>query len=86
MAWKAGAQKAGEHSALIHAAEFDGLSTSSAGSHGMVDSNLLVRVLKTPLLWVDPAGRRLPMKNSSTTPSTGPTRATPWAANYFCRR
>ena len=58
MAWKAGAQKAGEHSALIHAAEFDGLSTSSAGSHGMVDSNLLVRVLKTPLLWVDPAGRR----------------------------
>ena len=58
MAWKAGAQKSGEHSALIHAAEFDGLSTSSAGSHGMVDSNLLVRVLKTPLLWVDPAGRR----------------------------
>ena len=48
----------GEHSALIHAAEFDGLSTSSAGGHGMVDSNLLVRVLKTPLMWVDPTGRR----------------------------
>ena len=58
MAWKAGAQRMGEHSALIHAAEFDGLSTSSAGGHGMVDSNLLVRVLKTPLMWVDPTGRR----------------------------
>lgn len=58
MAWKAGAQKAGEHSALIHAAEFDGLATSAAGHHGMEDSNLLVRVLKTPLMWVDSSGRR----------------------------
>lgn len=58
MALKAGASPMGEHSALIHAAEFDGLSTSSAGSHGMVEANLLVRVLKTPLMWVDPAGRR----------------------------
>ncbi len=58
MAWKAGAQKMGENHALIHAAEFDGLATSSSGSHGMVDANLLVRVLKTPLLWVDPAGVR----------------------------
>ena len=58
MALKAGAQKMGENSALIHAAEFDGLTTSSAGAHGMIDSNLLVRVLKTPLLWVDPAGHR----------------------------
>lgn len=58
MAWKAGAQKFGENHALIHAAEFDGLATSSSGSHGMVDANLLVRVLKTPLLWVDPAGQR----------------------------
>lgn len=58
MSWKAGAQKMGEHHALIHAAEFDGLATSSSGSHGMVDANLLVRVLKTPLLWVDPAGHR----------------------------
>lgn len=58
MAWKAGAQKMGENHALIHAAEFDGLATSSSGSHGMVDANLLVRVLKTPLLWVDPAGHR----------------------------
>lgn len=58
MALKAGAQKMGENSALIHAAEFDGLTTSSAGTHGMVESNLLVRVLKTPLLWVDPAGHR----------------------------
>lgn len=58
MALKAGAQKMGENSALIHAAEFDGLTTSSAGAHGMIDSNLLVRVLKTPLLWVDPAGYR----------------------------
>lgn len=58
MAWKAGAQKMGENHALIHAAEIDGLATSSAGSHGMVDANLLVRVLKTPLLWVDPAGHR----------------------------
>lgn len=58
MAWKAGAQKMGENHALIHAAEFDGLATSSSGSHGMVDANLLVRVLKTPLLWVDPAGER----------------------------
>ena len=58
MALKAGAQKMGENSALIHACEFDGLSTSTAGAHGMIDSNLLVRVLKTPLLWVDPAGHR----------------------------
>lgn len=58
MAWKAGAEKMGEGSALIHAAEFDGLATSAAGEHGMVDANLLVRVLKTPLLWVDPAGKR----------------------------
>ena len=58
MAWKAGAQKMGENHALIHAAEFDGLSTSAAGAKGMVDSNLLVRVLKTPLLWVDQAGKR----------------------------
>ncbi len=58
MAWKAGAQKLGEYSALIHAAEFDGLSTSAAGAKGMVDSNLLVRVLKTPLMWVDQEGKR----------------------------
>lgn len=58
MAWKAGAQKMGTNSALIHAAELDGLRTSSAGATGMVDSNLLVRVLKTPLMWVDPAGCR----------------------------
>ncbi len=58
MAWKAGAQKMGENHALIHAAEFDGLATSSGGTHGMVDANLLVRVLKTPLMWVDPAGHR----------------------------
>ena len=58
MAWKAGAQRAGEHDALIHAAEFDGLATSSSTGSRMVDANLLVRVLKTPLLWVDPAGRR----------------------------
>ncbi len=58
MAWKAGAQKMGENAALIHAAEFDGLSTSSVGEKGMVDANLLVRVLKTPLMWVDPAGER----------------------------
>jgi fumarate reductase flavoprotein subunit len=58
MAWKAGAQKMGENHALIHAAEFDGMSTSAAGDKGMVDSNLLVRVLKTPLLWVDQAGKR----------------------------
>ncbi|MDO5532566.1 FAD-binding protein, partial [Sutterella sp.] len=58
MAWKAGAQKMGEHHALIHAAEIDGLSTSSAGAKGMIDANLLVRVLKTPLLWVDQAGHR----------------------------
>ena len=30
----------------------------ASGGYGGVDSNLLVRVLKTPLLWVDPAGRR----------------------------
>ena len=58
MAWKAGAAKVGENHALIHAAEIDGLSTSSASDHGMVDANLLVRVLKTPLMWVDPAGHR----------------------------
>ena len=58
MAWKAGAQKIGENSALIHGAEIDGLHTSSAGAHGMMDANLLVRVLKTPLMWVDPAGHR----------------------------
>lgn len=58
MAWKAGAQKIGENSALIHGAEIDGLHTSSAGAHGMMDANLLVRVLKTPLMWVAPAGHR----------------------------
>lgn len=58
MALKAGAQKMGENHALIHAAEFDGLETSSSTGHGMVESNVLVRVLKTPLLWVDPAGHR----------------------------
>lgn len=58
MAYKAGAQHMNEHAALIHAAEFDGLSTSSTGEKGMIDSNLLVRVLKTPLMWVDPDGKR----------------------------
>lgn len=58
MAWKAGADKMGENHALIHACEIDGLTTSSAGTHGMVDANLLVRVLKTPLMWVDASGRR----------------------------
>ena len=58
MAWKAGAAKMGENHALVHACEFDGLSTSSTGADGMIDTNLLVRVLKTPLLWVDPAGHR----------------------------
>ena len=58
MALKAGAQKMGENHALIHAAEFDGLETSASNGHGMVESNVLVRVLKTPLLWVDPAGHR----------------------------
>lgn len=58
MALKAGAQKMGENHALIHAAEFDGLETSASTGHGMVESNVLVRVLKTPLLWVDPAGHR----------------------------
>ncbi|MDO4937341.1 MAG: FAD-dependent oxidoreductase, partial [Sutterellaceae bacterium] len=59
MAWKAGAQKLGENHALIHGAEFDGLATSASknGSH-MVDANVLVRVLKTPLMWVDTAGHR----------------------------
>ena len=55
---KAGADKMGENHALIHACEIDGLTTSSAGTHGMVDANLLVRVLKTPLMWVDASGRR----------------------------
>lgn len=58
MAWKAGGQKMGENHALIHAAEFDGLSTSASNGHGMVESNLLVRVLKTPLMWVDQQGHR----------------------------
>ena len=58
MAWKAGADKMGENHALIHACEIDGLTTSSAGTHGMVDANLLVRVLKTPLMWVDTSGKR----------------------------
>lgn len=68
MAWKAGAEKMGEGSALIHAAEFDGLATSAAGDHGMVDANLLVRVLKTPQLWVDPAGK-LPFEVSGAGPA-----------------
>ena len=41
MALKAGAQKMGENSALIHACEFDGLSTSTAGAHGMISNSKL---------------------------------------------
>ncbi|MDO5531395.1 FAD-dependent oxidoreductase [Sutterella sp.] len=59
MAWKAGAQKLGEGDILIHGAEFDGLASSaSKGGAQMQDSNLLVRVLKTPLMWVDTSGKR----------------------------
>ncbi|WP_162365999.1 FAD-dependent oxidoreductase [Acerihabitans arboris] len=54
MAWDAGAAK-GQQSALIHAAELLALSGTKADGF---NSNLLIRLIKTPLMWVDMAGTR----------------------------
>lgn len=55
MAWSAGAAKWDTQSALLHATKLVGVDPSK--SDGFSDS-LLIRILKTPLLWVDMSGER----------------------------
>jgi len=55
MAWEAGAAKWETQSALLHATKLVGVDPTKAT--GFNDS-LLIRVLKTPLLWLDRSGER----------------------------
>lgn len=55
MAWQAGAAKWNVQSALLHANKLVG---EDAEKGNGFNSNLLIRILKSPLLWVDVTGNR----------------------------